>query len=274
VTFLVSVQVNDGVVLAADSASTVLNSSACAVANLYNNANKVLNLCKGLPIGAMTWGFGSIGGSSLSTVLKDFRETINKADLIASNYTIERIANDLHTYLWTRHDEAVGENSKELAALFGVIVAGYSCKATRPEQFEVNLFSRERTAPIQVLKLGDYGLLWRGADEPASRLVLGYSSILQKVLVENLGVEPDVAAKTIEIIRLRLGNFITNPVMPIQDAIELAEYMVNVTIGYTRFTPGMLTVAGPIEIAAITKHEGFKWVKRKHYYDQRLNPSD
>ena len=30
----------------------------------------------------------------------------------------------------------------------------------------------------------------------------------------------------------------------------------------------------PIEIAAITKHEGFKWIMRKHYFDVRLNPAD
>ena len=31
-------------------------------------------------------------------------------------------------------------------------------------------------------------------------------------------------------------------------------------------------IRGPIEVAAVTKHEGFKWVKRKHYYDVTLNP--
>jgi hypothetical protein len=44
------------------------------------------------------------------------------------------------------------------------------------------------------------------------------------------------------------------------------------TIQYVRFTPGFPTVGGPIEIATITKHEGFKWVKRKHFFDTRLNP--
>ena len=31
------------------------------------------------------------------------------------------------------------------------------------------------------------------------------------------------------------------------------------------------TIGGPIELAAITKHEGFKWVARKHYYGEELN---
>ena len=33
-------------------------------------------------------------------------------------------------------------------------------------------------------------------------------------------------------------------------------------------------VGGPIEIAGITKHEGFKWVRRKHYFDTAMNPRE
>lgn len=62
--------------------------------------------------------------------------------------------------------------------------------------------------------------------------------------------------------------------MPIQDAIDLAEYLVNLTVMWSRFTPGAAVVGGPIEIAAITKHEGFKWIRRKFYFDKALNPDD
>ncbi|HEX2414656.1 MAG TPA: hypothetical protein VHJ37_05515 [Thermoleophilaceae bacterium] len=66
VTIAVSVKVMDGVVLAADSASTI--ASAGAVENVYNNANKVFNLRKGLPVGLITFSprapsRSSLGGS-------------------------------------------------------------------------------------------------------------------------------------------------------------------------------------------------------------------
>ncbi|CAN5397067.1 hypothetical protein BH11ARM2_BH11ARM2_10810 [soil metagenome] len=41
---------------------------------------------------------------------------------------------------------------------------------------------------------------------------------------------------------------------------------------YYRFRPGDNTVGGPIEVAAITKHEGFKWIRRKLYYEREMNP--
>jgi hypothetical protein len=48
------------------------------------------------------------------------------------------------------------------------------------------------------------------------------------------------------------------PTMPIQDAIDLARYLVEVTMGFIKFSIGKQpkTVGGTIEIAAITKHEG------------------
>ena len=59
--------------------------------------------------------------------------------------------------------------------------------------------------------------------------------------------------------------------MPIQDAIDLVKYMIDVTAGYVRFTPGAPVVHEPIDIATITLYERFRWVQRKHYYPAGLN---
>ena len=62
------------------------------------------------------------------------------------------------------------------------------------------------------------------------------------------------------------------PAMPIQDAIDLAHFLVETTIGFVRlavFLPK--SVGGAVEIAAITKHEGFRWVQRKSFYPAGLN---
>jgi ATP-dependent protease HslVU (ClpYQ) peptidase subunit len=54
-TVLVSVKINDGVVMAADSASSF------ASGMVYQHADKIANLRHGLPIGAMVTGAGGIG---------------------------------------------------------------------------------------------------------------------------------------------------------------------------------------------------------------------
>ena len=56
-TIVVTVRVNDGIVLAADSATSFIDGQG-NVAKIYNNANKIFNLVKVWPIGAMTYGTG------------------------------------------------------------------------------------------------------------------------------------------------------------------------------------------------------------------------
>ncbi|MCY4461698.1 MAG: hypothetical protein OXC26_15090 [Albidovulum sp.] len=40
---------------------------------------------------------------------------------------------------------------------------------------------------------------------------------------------------------------------------------------YFAFLLGADIVAGDTDIATDTKHEGFKWIRRKHYYSEYLN---
>ena len=62
--------------------------------------------------------------------------------------------------------------------------------------------------------------------------------------------------------------------MPIQDAIDLADFLVEISKKTSRFLPGPQIIGGPTDIAVITKHEGFKWIQKKHYYDYNLNIID
>jgi len=78
-TIVVTVRVNDGIVLAADSATSFSDSNG-NIAKVYNNANKIFNLVKGWPVGAMTYGAGSIGSASISTLSKDLRKHLTPTE--------------------------------------------------------------------------------------------------------------------------------------------------------------------------------------------------
>ena len=57
---------------------------------------------------------------------------------------------------------------------------------------------------------------------------------------------------------------------------ELAEYassMVNFTSRYHRYSNLFESVGGPIDVAILSKNEGFVWINRKRYFDLDLNPS-
>lgn len=60
--------------------------------------------------------------------------------------------------------------------------------------------------------------------------------------------------------------------MPVIDAIELTDFLVETTKRYFRFLPGADIVGGDTDIAVVTKYEGFKWIRRKFFYPATLNP--
>ena len=59
--------------------------------------------------------------------------------------------------------------------------------------------------------------------------------------------------------------------MPKSEMARMAEALVNLTSIKRRVSRGMETVGGPIDVAVISKAEGFVWVKRKHYFPPELN---
>lgn len=74
-------------------------------------------------------------------------------------------------------------------------------------------------------------------------------------------------------------NQITGPLLDIlkhmgkEDMAELAESLVNITSLKRKFTSSDESVGGPVDVAIITKGDGFIWMKRKHYFEIENNPT-
>ena len=54
---------------------------------------------------------------------------------------------------------------------------------------------------------------------------------------------------------------------------EIAEVFIRLTQVRRRLSPDSETVGGPIDVAVISKADGFVWIKRKYYFDKELNYS-
>ena len=60
--------------------------------------------------------------------------------------------------------------------------------------------------------------------------------------------------------------------LPIDEMVGLAETLVMLESLKEKVTQPSESVGGPIDVAIITKNEGFLWAKRKHFFDSNLNP--
>lgn len=64
----------------------------------------------------------------------------------------------------------------------------------------------------------------------------------------------------------------TVAVLPKEELATMAEALVNLTQFRQKITLQTETVGGPIDVAIISKGDGFVWIRRKHYFDVALNP--
>ncbi|MDM7939872.1 MAG: hypothetical protein QUS07_05970, partial [Methanothrix sp.] len=67
---------------------------------------------------------------------------------------------------------------------------------------------------------------------------------------------------------------ITNVVsfLPKDELAAMAESLVNLTSFKRKVSMESETVGGPVDVALISKGDGFIWIKRKHYFKAELNP--
>ncbi|UUD63125.1 hypothetical protein D16iCDA_15670 [Pseudomonas seleniipraecipitans] len=67
-----------------------------------------------------------------------------------------------------------------------------------------------------------------------------------------------------------LSNIIHS--LPLPDMAGLAKSLIELESLKERVTKPSESVSGPIDVAVISKHDGFVWIDRKHYFRPELNP--
>jgi hypothetical protein len=268
---IVSVKIHDGIVMASDSATTFYTPDG-KPGQIYEHANKIVNLVKGLPIGVMTCGAGGIGNASVATLLKDLRQRLAGEDeavadwrLNPKNYTMEFVNSRVNQFFNEKANDA------DFKYFLLLRVCGYSSGHQLPEVWQVTFDQGKCLDPCCSQSEGNFGVRWDGEYEALNRMILGVGTITETGATA-LDATMEQAAEARNKLLPHMYEHLILPAAPIQDAIDLARFMVETTKGFIRFsTTRSKTVGGPIEIAAITKHEDFKWVQRKHFFSSDFN---
>jgi hypothetical protein len=233
-TIVMSISVQDGVVLASDSAVEHRG-------QVYYSAEKTMQLIKGLPIGVLVAGDAAINNKAFIDVLKDFgaQSRNGHSSLDKANFTVEAVVRRLQDYLRSMAPMQVAKLRSTL------IIAGYSSHSDTPEVWNLVFDSGEGVTVSQIWSPIEYGICWEGAGECLHRL-------MSDDFTMDGTNEPS-------------SPTLVTPGMPIHDAVALTRFLMDATIGYVRFRADLQpkTVGGPIDMAVITRHEGFRWVQRK-----------
>ncbi len=105
---------------------------------------------------------------------------------------------------------------------------------------------------------------------------IGDSNTLLTEQIENLDTEKIVKAFNEMNQHIKKENYIVplmNAVSNLskEDLAEMAESLIYLTYLKRRITFAEESVGGPVDVAVISKGDGFVWIKRKHYFRPELN---
>jgi hypothetical protein len=204
---------------------------------------------------------------------KDFRLLLKEGARLAidpKNYTIEQIAINAKKFLYEEKFQTL-QPPPPAPHLLDFWIGGFSSGSEQPELWKVTILNGQCAAPEQIRPPGHCGVNWGGQPDPVHRLIKGFSQDIGTALI-GAGLDPQQLPQLLQVISAQTEASLCHPAMPIQDAIELASFLVDLTKKYFRFMPGADVVGGDTDIASVTRHENFKWIMRKHYYPAHLNP--
>lgn len=259
--------------MAVDSASTLLAmdpvGKRSGVAKIFNHATKLSQL-RDYPIGVASWGLGTIGARSISSLVREFanrrkrldeiEQSARKLSVKAEAKALQKLLNDAFARAWPDDNKQDKENKSQL----GVLVGGYSGEEFFPEEYVFVVpggkFAQKRKPHDDGSQ--NFGADWFGLTDALVRFHHGRDDGLEAILLRH-GTEKQTAKKIIDTLKSELQYPVPFDGMPLQDAVDYAQFMAGLAVARYRFVMGPEMCGGPIDVAAITRQDGFVWIKQK-----------
>jgi hypothetical protein len=275
----------EGLVLAADSRVTLMAGQPVPggiqmLPVFFDNATKLLSLDSYKHLGIVTYGQGTIGEEEPRTAhsfLPELEQHLRKRpkptrrarDGTATKstrpgrLTVKQIADGIGTFFRQQWRKAKMPAEADPMVF---LVAGFDQGASYGRVFEVSV--PDTPKPVE-LHADGFGISWGGITFYAERLLSGVAPRAIEIASDELGLTPAQANNLAARWKTELHLPIPYPLLPLQDCVDLATFLVKMTADVMTWTIGIQGVGGDIDVAAITRTEGFQPVQQKRVHPRR-----
>ena len=277
----------EGIVLAADSRVTLLAGMQLPGVNLpagsnlvvpatFDNATKLLSTPRQPFVAAVTYGAGAISMKEPRTaasympefdseLLKDAQDKSKIARIAVEGFA--KKLSDFFVKQWA----AAGMPASGVDDMI-FVVAGYDDEAAPYGRiYEVRVPSKPQ--PVEFLP-GQFGAAWGGQRELTDRVLQGFDPSLPLLVQKYLKVPDKDQAKAAEALGNDLRAKLTIPIpwqfLPLQDCVDLCIFLLRTTITLQKWIVGIRGVGGAIDLATITRQDGFRAVQLKQISGEQL----
>jgi hypothetical protein len=268
-TLVVAFKGSEGIVLAADSRLTVFTKDDKAPTLPLDHAAKLFYLREQSHIGILTAGNGSIGDDprSIAGYLPELEEKLPDA-FRGQRSTVEEIARyvgEAYRDLWVDVGVPVPRPPDMEPIIF--YVAGFNEGEPYGRIFRVVVPDELNPHPIMEGD-DDFGPFISGQDDIGKRLIRGYSDEIVRTTQEFL--TEATARDLCDLFEDRAALLIPYERLPLQDSVDLSRLLIRVTSVLQDWSIGTPGVGGAVDMATITRNEGFQFVTRKEIVQREL----
>ncbi len=263
----------EGIVLAADSRVTinaerkVNDKQSIILPSTFDNATKLLKVNGHDYVGAVTYGLGAIGINEPRTAhsfLPEFEVWLSKTEkkrLSVEDFSKQLSRFFLEQWVVMMPKEYIGD-----PLIF--LVGGYDEGAPYGKVFRVVIPNKPEPKEESEGQ-GVFGITWGGQYDLLTRLLSGFDPNLTMAIKDKLKLS-DVQKQDLEqFLRPAFNLPIPYQFLPLQDCVDLSIFLIRTTIELQKWMIGIRGVGGVIDVATITRTDGFKYVQRKEIRGDR-----
>ncbi len=260
----VMVKVGEGLVLASDSASTISGTKITndgkvtqqGVVKIFYNATKIFQI-NDFPLGILTWGAGSFVSRTIASLIEEFSNNI--AERENEELNVENISKELWDFICTKSEKFFTDIPLEARPRTGFVVCGYTDGNFFPEEYQMIVPIKE---PTRIRKdidgEPDFGANWYGMTDAIVRFHYGRDEKFYETIEKNLEISKEKMQEFVNHSNKVFQYQLLFNAMPLNDAIEYAHFLVDLVINRFKFVIGPEMCGGDIDLAVITKAEGFR----------------
>jgi hypothetical protein len=263
----------EGIVLAADSRVTLQAQQAGTNAVFpayYDNATKLLKVKGQDFVGAVTYGVGALGGGpggpqprTAYSYIPEFEQELAEEGRLS----VEEFASKLSDFFLRQWNATMPPNTPASETLV-FLVGGYEEDAAYGRVFQVVI----PTAPTpEEQSVDDFGITWGGQAELASRILQGYDLQLEPLIRTHVNLNAAQTSNLRQNVLPALAVPIPFQFLPLQDCVDLAIFLVKATATIQKWMLGVRGVGGAVDVATITRTEGFKPIQQKEIEGERID---
>ena len=257
----------EGIVLAADSRVTLTAQPTGTNTMLqvhYDNATKLLKVGGQNYVGAVTYGVGALGTTQPRTAhsyIPEFEQELAGEVRLS----VEEFAGNLGDFFQRQWKATMPPNIPASDTMV-FLVGGYDKDAAYGRVCQVVIHSDPTPREFNP---NDFGITWGGQAELASRLIHGYDPRLDALMKAHVKLNTAQTKNFREKVLPELPLPIPYQFLPLQDCVDLAIFIVKATATTQKWMLGVRGVGGFIDVATITRTEGFQPIQEKEIEGER-----